>query len=857
MRRWLLDPHVALALGAAGVVGAEIGYREATSVAWLLLALAAAGGALVVAWRGQDRLRLAPLLALAIGFQLAYLGSTTQWRSRATSTRLSSSAGRERDPRRLLPALRVPRRRRPPVRAGGVASGGETRWTNALLMVPFQLVCVWAVWSLRTRFAPWLAALVALWPANAFYWEFKYDLAPAALLALGVLLAVRALGLERRRARARGAGEVDARPRRVVLVAHLLARRRFDAERTSRPSPRRSSSCTSPCWSGTRRRGRRVHAPRRPSDHRRVALVPAAPRCRSRRSPWPHLVRRRRPRLGECRRRWPAARRARRARRARVAVARRAAALAALAPATFLLLNRIFSPQFAVVVLVAWALASALVARNRAEQLAAGVPPAVATAANAFVYPFALPFYETTWQPRSATLFAVGLALTGVARPQARTDDTHTRSLVHSILHFGSTETYIRELVRRADPAKVRWTLVIPDDGVLQPLREPRSRHRVAGRSYANALRATCAVRRRSARRGPISCTSPTSTRLRCSPRALRAPGDRHAPHARAASAVQRTRPVARRLAWSTRPFVVFTSDLDRQTGLAREPITQERTAVILLGIDLERFAARDGDGRLRRELAIQPEVRIVGTVGLLKAEAPRPPRGSGGRGRRRVLIAGEGPERPALGAQIARLGLGDRVFLLGHRDDVPEVLADMDVFALSSDYEGMCLAVAEALAVGTPVVATWVGGVPQTVAHERPGCSSRPATSRSSSRRSGGRSATRPKRAGSPQRGKARAPAVPLDAMVAATLALYERRGVKVAVVGCGAAAEFFHLPALASVLTRNDVWLVDRDVERACSLAPLGRREHVFADHREPAVDAAIVAAPNDAPRLSRSTS
>jgi predicted dehydrogenase len=71
----------------------------------------------------------------------------------------------------------------------------------------------------------------------------------------------------------------------------------------------------------------------------------------------------------------------------------------------------------------------------------------------------------------------------------------------------------------------------------------------------------------------------------------------------------------------------------------------------------------------------------------------------------------------------------------------------------------------------------------------------------------------------------------------------------VKVAVVGCGAAAEFFHLPALAKVVARDDVWLVDRNVERAQSLARrFGRREHVFADHRELAVDAAIVAVPND---------
>ena len=161
-----------------------------------------------------------------------------------------------------------------------------------------------------------------------------------------------------------------------------------------------------------------------------------------------------------------------------------------LAPATFLL-NRIFSPQFAVVVLVAWALAlrSSLATEPSSSR---GVAAGVATAANAFVYPFAPPFYETTWQLASATLFAVGPALTAwLALKPAPMTRTHV-ALVHSILHFGSTETYIRELVRRADPATVRWTLVIPDDDVLQPLREPTL---TSSRCRSRATRTRC-VRR-------------------------------------------------------------------------------------------------------------------------------------------------------------------------------------------------------------------------------------------------------------------------------------------------------------------------------------------------------------------------
>ena len=58
-------------------------------------------------------------------------------------------------------------------------------------MVPFQLVCVASVWALRTRWSAWLATFLALWPLNAFYWEFRFDLVPTAALVAGLLLASR------------------------------------------------------------------------------------------------------------------------------------------------------------------------------------------------------------------------------------------------------------------------------------------------------------------------------------------------------------------------------------------------------------------------------------------------------------------------------------------------------------------------------------------------------------------------------------------------------------------------------------------------------------------------------------------
>lgn len=80
-------------------------------------------------------------------------------------------------------------------------------------------------------------------------------------------------------------------------------------------------------------------------------------------------------------------------------------------------------------------------------------------------------------------------------------------------------------------------------------------------------------------------------------------------------------------------------------------------------------------------------------------------------------VLAGEGPERGALEAQVSALGLVDRVLFLGHRSDVPELLAACDVFALPSMYEGSSLAILEAMAAGRPVVSSAVPGSDELIA--------------------------------------------------------------------------------------------------------------------------------------------
>jgi glycosyltransferase involved in cell wall biosynthesis len=78
-----------------------------------------------------------------------------------------------------------------------------------------------------------------------------------------------------------------------------------------------------------------------------------------------------------------------------------------------------------------------------------------------------------------------------------------------------------------------------------------------------------------------------------------------------------------------------------------------------------------------------------------------------------RLLLVGDGEERPRTEALIQKLGLGDKSHITGMCHNIPERLRSMDVFVLSSKREGLPMALLEAMACGLPVISTAVGGIP------------------------------------------------------------------------------------------------------------------------------------------------
>src|SRR5204862_4953616 len=146
--------------------------------------------------------------------------------------------------------------------------------------------------------------------------------------------------------------------------------------------------------------------------------------------------------------------------------------------------------------------------------------------------------------------------------------------------------------------------------------------------------------------------------------------------------------------------------------------LPREKIEVIPNGIDLGRLPPFSLDRRAARSAAgLRRDRRLVAGVGRLDAQKDFPTflRAAAMIAAEvpdvDVLVVGEGGERAALEALARRLGLGARVVFTGLRHDVPRLLAAVDVFALTSLYEGFPNVLLEAMATGAVAVATDVGG--------------------------------------------------------------------------------------------------------------------------------------------------
>jgi glycosyltransferase involved in cell wall biosynthesis len=156
--------------------------------------------------------------------------------------------------------------------------------------------------------------------------------------------------------------------------------------------------------------------------------------------------------------------------------------------------------------------------------------------------------------------------------------------------------------------------------------------------------------------------------------------------------------------------------------------VSEDRVAVISNGVDTTRFAPYPDVAAVRNALGTGATDPVVGIVAALRPEKNHDLFLAMARQvvnqlpTVRFLIIGDGPCREAIQQRSRELGITDQVRMLGSRDDVPRLLAAMDVFALTSHIEANPVSILEAMSVGRPVVATNVGSIHEAVAEGQTG---------------------------------------------------------------------------------------------------------------------------------------
>jgi glycosyltransferase involved in cell wall biosynthesis len=152
-----------------------------------------------------------------------------------------------------------------------------------------------------------------------------------------------------------------------------------------------------------------------------------------------------------------------------------------------------------------------------------------------------------------------------------------------------------------------------------------------------------------------------------------------------------------------------------------------ERIRTIPNGVKPGRVCSTEDRNRLRRALGLPADRSVLVSVGRLTRQKGYPfllgaLASMASKERPLSLIAGDGPDRMGLEARIKTLNLEQDVCLLGNRQDVPDLLAAADLFVLPSLWEGLPLALLEAMAAGLPAVVTAVGENPEVIEPDKSG---------------------------------------------------------------------------------------------------------------------------------------
>ena len=184
----------------------------------------------------------------------------------------------------------------------------------------------------------------------------------------------------------------------------------------------------------------------------------------------------------------------------------------------------------------------------------------------------------------------------------------------------------------------------------------------------------------------------------------------------------------ATRATWSLQDHVVSVS-AEVEASIGRTVGDRVPVQTVLNGVSTQRFRRVDGAmADLRERLGLAPDAHVVGTVAVFRkhkrldlwlraaeAIAERDPKAH-------FVLVGDGPLKPDVEGWIAERGLQEKVTLPGLIEDVRPWVSGFDIYLMSSDVEGLPVALLEAMSMETACVVTDVGGIAEALRHEQDG---------------------------------------------------------------------------------------------------------------------------------------
>lgn len=167
---------------------------------------------------------------------------------------------------------------------------------------------------------------------------------------------------------------------------------------------------------------------------------------------------------------------------------------------------------------------------------------------------------------------------------------------------------------------------------------------------------------------------------------------------------------------------IIAVSEAVKRYVVSRDWVDASKIEVIYNGIDVKKFQSFLSKEEARHRIGIPVKCFLIGTIArlteqkghiylikaidIIKGSIPNA----------KLVLVGSGPLESYLKAEVSEKELNDYVIFLGSRRDIPDILKAMDIFVLPSLWEGLGIALLEAMASSIPVIATNVGGVPEII---------------------------------------------------------------------------------------------------------------------------------------------